>query len=285
MNILNWKYANRVSITFGILGGLYLLFSFLSPYINKEYELEATIQIDKFKLPQKLNYSSLYGKIEKNIPIELERNQLAYIIVDSLLKDFNMTNISNDKFAQYKNTRYDIKDVISESIPVEIDYYDLRKRIDSAFWSLIYPLDDTQYYVETSLENTGKKLAKNVRLEIPSSGYFELYENNNLINQSDYTNKILIGDVRVKNKFLLKIWSFESVTPYDKYSPNGVRYNFDNGSVEPKIIETIVNEGIKYWIYKNTFLFFYILFVIAWFIIQLKYYFKSNSGEELEENK
>lgn len=253
---MNWSTANKVAVVFGIIGGIYLLFQIYNSFFSARSAFESEILIREINTPIQLQQYSFRDEINELLPKSYDRYELTEQISDSLNFFFDVP--------AYKSRR-----IIRDLIPEEPDYIELRSDIDSLITTSIQPLK-ANYFVQTNIKNTGDKIARSVRFEIPSYGYFELVQNGEVTKYGNFRNSINIGDLIVQNNAQISIWSFEHVSNYDVKTSKEIRYTFNEGVIYPKTIELVISEGILFWMYKNPFLLLYFVGIVIWILLTIK---------------
>jgi len=231
--MLKWEHANKVAIILTILTGFYFIWSsFIS---SSNYDIESQISINKFQIPEHKRVQYDRRNLQKLVPPSISPYTLANDITDSIFKKFELKDIY----------RSDIKTLLWEVIPREYDGRYLITKIDSIIQQQDKFIRVTRNYIYTFIKNEDDKILSNLSFELPSSGYYELYLNENLVKQSGFRDEIKIGNLKSSNKVELKIWCYNLL-----YSETKCKYTFNNGNVEPTVLESI-EKGTFYWIYEN----------------------------------
>lgn len=260
---LKWENANKLAVIFGIIGGVYLIIQIVTAIFSDKLKFDSEISINDFSYPVEKNTYLFSTESREIITRNFDSFYLSRIITDTLTKKINLS--------KYKESS--IREVIENAIPTEINRDNLVDKIDSLVLAETFPMRTTRCYVETYLRNKGDKIAKELRLELPANGYFELYSNGNFEKKGEFQNNILIGELRPENRILLKIWSFDNVSEYDLDYSKELKYTFDNGFIIPTYLKSIKAKGFLFWIYKNPIWAFYFL---LWLPIYFIYVVMSN---------
>jgi hypothetical protein len=260
---LKWENANKLAVVFGIIGGIYLIVQVITAIFSDKLKFDSEISINDFSYPIEKNTYSFRDESRKIIPKSLDSDYLSRNITDTLTNNLDLS----------KYYQSSIRGIIENAIPTEINRDNLVDKIDSLVRTETYPMRTTRCYVETYLRNKGDKIAKELRLELPTDGYYELYTNGNFEKKGEFQNNIFIGELRPENRILLKIWSFEIVSEYDLDYSKELKYTFDNGFIIPAYLKSIKAKGFLFWIYKNPIWAFYFL---LWLPIYFIYVVMSN---------
>jgi len=269
MNIFKWEHANKLAIIFGIIGGFYLILQLSSYLFSEKIKFDSEILINDYVVAYQKNKPRYWEELRDIIPSGFGSYYLSKGITDSLRNnlDFSNKQISN------------IREIIEKAIPKELDQKYLIDRIDSLIIKETYPARETNSYISTFIKNDGDKIAKELRFEVPSNGYYELFINDELIKNGDFSSNIYIGELRPENIATIKIWAFKYISDY--YVSNKViKYTFDGGIVVPTILRSLKSKGIFYWIYKNP---IWALYFLIWLPIYLTFIITKkllNSGRE-----
>lgn len=251
--IVNWDFASKLAVVFGIIGGLYLIFQIYEHFTSEERSFNSEINISEYNVPinKQESKSIKWRDLRKIITQDFDSYYLSRSISDSLIENMKEQEI---------NESYLIE-IIENAIPEEINRDDLVDKIDSMLSSTKYPMIQTNYFVSTFIKNQSNHLSNKMRLEIPTKGYFELYINESLVSDGEFENNIHIGELRPDNLATLKIWAFDYVSTFD-LTQNKIKYTFENGYLIPTAVEAIAAEGFIYWVYKNKFWAFYFLILL-----------------------
>lgn len=258
-NVLKWETANKMAAIFGIIGGIYLLYQLYSTLVSDKLKFESEISINEFNYPRERNKYSYRLEAESLIPETLSRYRLSSIIIDSLTQKIDLS----------KYWRSDIIELIEISIPSEINRDSLINRIDNLILFETYPMRNTRSYVESYVRNKSSDIIKELRLEIPSEGYFELYSNDNFIKKGVFNNNIYIGELRPENNSILKIWAFNGISELDLEYSKRLKYTFQGGYLVPTYLKSIEAKGIMFWIYENPVWAIYFFILMPLYFISL----------------
>lgn len=260
---ISWQLFLELLVVF-ILYYNYLVICFL-----KKKKFDSEILINDYVVAYQKNKPRYWEELRDIIPSGFGSYYLSKGITDSLRNnlDFSNKQISN------------IREIIEKAIPKELDQKYLIDRIDSLIIKETYPARETNSYISTFIKNDGDKIAKELRFEVPSNGYYELFINDELIKNGDFSSNIYIGELRPENIATIKIWAFKYISDY--YVSNKViKYTFDGGIVVPTILRSFKSKGIFYWIYKNP---IWALYFLIWLPIYLTFIITKkllNSGRE-----
>ncbi|MCX6256822.1 MAG: hypothetical protein NTW49_02825 [Bacteroidia bacterium] len=265
--LFKWDFATKVSIIFGIIGGLYLFYQIFAYFFSDKLKFNSDISIIKFNLPIE-KYRAVYREdIEKIVPQSIDPFFLSYNIADSLLIFKPLSHINKSILA----------DNIINAIPRQIDHNILVHSIDSLILDKTYPVRLTRYYVESSIENKCDHIVKELRFEIPANGYYELYDNDNFIKNGNFQDFISLDEIRPSNTISLKIWSFDFVSELDLKYYKKIKYTFNNGFIVPTVLKSIPAKGILFWIQENPFgsIFIFILILdLVYILYGVRNYYK-----------
>jgi len=258
---MNWINANKVATVFGIIGGFYLIFQIYNSCFSIDSKFDSDIWIQRVDEPSSIQNYTFREDITKIIPVGYDTYELAETIADSISR-------------QIGEIPFGLTHRIRKSIPTDFNRYSVVTSIDSLISELIYPIK-ANYYIETSIRNTGSKTATSMRFEIPTYGFYELFENGSMISTGKFSNSIPMQDLRVGNEAVIRVWSYNHISNYDVKDSKKVRFTFDEGIIFPKTKEVVISEGILYWIFSHP---WFSLYLVAMWLIWLPYtdYFKKN---------
>jgi hypothetical protein len=164
-----WENANKLAVIFGIIGGVYLIIQIVTAIFSDKLKFDSEISINDFSYPVAKNTYSFWTESRNIITKSLDSYYLSRNITDTLTNKFDLS--------KYKVNS--IREVIENAIPTEINRDNLVDKIDSLVLAETFPMRTTRCYVETYLRNKGDKIAKELRLDLPAKGYYELYSNGN----------------------------------------------------------------------------------------------------------
>ncbi len=252
---INWGFASKLAIIFGIVGGIYLLYQFFDFMFSDKMKFETEISIREYEIPINKRKQYYFNESRSIIPSSFDSYSLSRYITDSLEKNIDLSNYS----------RLTIRKIIKSTIPKEFDQKFLVNKIDSLVLNETYPIRKTDSYISSMIKNNGNKIVKNLRFELPANGYYELLINDKLIAKDNFSNNIYIGELRSDNKVALKIWSFSYIEEYH-LTRKDIKYTFENGFIVPTLIDNIKAEGFIYWIYDNTIWAIYFLIFLPVYI-------------------
>lgn len=273
--IIQWKNANKLAIIFSIIGGVYLIYLLINLITSEKYMFDSAITINKFNHPNINDKYSFRKQARDIIPSNFNSFDLSRNITDTLYKTLGLSELN----------WFTINENIEKAIPKELDRTFLVDKIDSLILDETYPLRETSCYIESLLKNKGDKIVKELRFELPSKGYFELYINENFVSSGNYQNHIFIDELRPENSALLRIWSFEHLSEYYLVYTNQIKYTFDNGHIVPTMFVPIRLKGFFYWIYKKP---FWASYLLLWLPIVFTYLLARNwrsNNRESEQNE